>query len=167
MMIPSNMVQRSSQIEVPFFLAEREGLRNPELGFTDLIGVFTGAKNTEVSRNSLATKHKKHRLMAVLLVFGGEGGIRTLEPLLTVTRFPIVRARPATRLLQLFTRFLEALDYYNEFVPYCQARNAIFLEILKTARLIRFFDLTNGARDARILSVSSTERCPSGLRSWS
>ena len=25
---------------------------------------------------------------------GGEGGIRTLEPLLTVTRFPIVRARP-------------------------------------------------------------------------
>ena len=34
------------------------------------------------------------------LLFGGEGGIRTLEPLLTVTRFPIVRARPATRLLQ-------------------------------------------------------------------
>ena len=33
-------------------------------------------------------------------MFGGEGGIRTLEPLLTVTRFPIVRARPATRLLQ-------------------------------------------------------------------
>ena len=30
---------------------------------------------------------------------GGEGEIRTLEPLLTVTRFPIVRARPATRLL--------------------------------------------------------------------
>ena len=26
--------------------------------------------------------------------FGGEGGIRTLERLLTVTRFPIVRARP-------------------------------------------------------------------------
>ena len=31
---------------------------------------------------------------------GGEGGIRTLEPLLTITRFPIVRARPATRLLR-------------------------------------------------------------------
>ena len=27
-------------------------------------------------------------------LFGGEGGIRTLERLLTVTRFPIVRARP-------------------------------------------------------------------------
>ena len=36
----------------------------------------------------------------VLFPFGGEGEIRTLEPLLTVTRFPIVRARPATRLLR-------------------------------------------------------------------
>ena len=33
--------------------------------------------------------------------FGGEGGIRTLETLLTPTRFPIVRARPATRLLHM------------------------------------------------------------------
>ncbi len=46
------------------------------------------------------TKQQKHPLMWMLLLFGGEGGIRTLEPLLTVTRFPIVRARPATRLLQ-------------------------------------------------------------------
>ena len=35
------------------------------------------------------------------VLFGGEGGIRTLEPLLTVTRFPIVRARPTTRLLRV------------------------------------------------------------------
>ena len=33
--------------------------------------------------------------------FGGEGEIRTLEPLLTVTRFPVVRARPTTRLLHI------------------------------------------------------------------
>ena len=32
-------------------------------------------------------------------LIGGEGGIRTLETLLTPTRFPIVRARPTTRLL--------------------------------------------------------------------
>ncbi len=32
---------------------------------------------------------------------GGEGEIRTLEPLLAVTRFPVVRARPTTRLLQV------------------------------------------------------------------
>ena len=32
---------------------------------------------------------------------GGEGEIRTLEPLLTVTRFPIARARPTTRLLRM------------------------------------------------------------------
>ena len=35
----------------------------------------------------------------MLLSFGGEGGIRTLEELLTLTRLPIVRARPTTRLL--------------------------------------------------------------------
>ena len=39
------------------------------------------------------------------LIFGGEGEIRTLEPLLTVTRFPIVRARPATRLLRICSSF--------------------------------------------------------------
>ena len=33
--------------------------------------------------------------------FGGDGEIRTLEPLLTVTRFPIVRARPTTRHLRI------------------------------------------------------------------
>ena len=33
---------------------------------------------------------------------GGEGEIRTLEPLLTVTRFPVVRPRPTRRLLQIF-----------------------------------------------------------------
>ena len=43
-------------------------------------------------------KTKKTAIQAVFM-FGGEGEIRTLEPLLTVTRFPIVRARPATRLL--------------------------------------------------------------------
>ena len=37
----------------------------------------------------------------VVFLFGGEGGIRTLEPLLMVTRFPIVRARPTTRLLRI------------------------------------------------------------------
>ncbi len=36
---------------------------------------------------------------------GGEGEIRTLERLLTVTRFPIVRARPATRLLRKCSTF--------------------------------------------------------------
>ena len=36
--------------------------------------------------------------------FGGDGEIRTLEPLLTVTRFPIVRARPTTRHLHAFAQ---------------------------------------------------------------
>ena len=32
---------------------------------------------------------------------GGDGEIRTLEELLTLTRFPIVRARPTTRHLRV------------------------------------------------------------------
>ena len=43
--------------------------------------------------------------------FGGERGIRTLEPLLTVTRFPIVRARPTTRFLHWL------LGYYTNTFP--------------------------------------------------
>ena len=35
--------------------------------------------------------------------FGAEGGIRTLEELMTLTRFPIVRARPTTRLLHVWS----------------------------------------------------------------
>ena len=37
--------------------------------------------------------------MFVLFLYGGEEEIRTLEPLLTVTRFPVVRPRPTRRLL--------------------------------------------------------------------
>ena len=53
----------------------------------------------EGSKRQLSDKTKSHPNRDGFL-FGGEGGIRTLELLLTVTRFPIVRARPATRLLQ-------------------------------------------------------------------
>ena len=36
--------------------------------------------------------------------FGGDGEIRTLEELLTPTRFPIVRARPTTRHLRVLLK---------------------------------------------------------------
>ena len=36
--------------------------------------------------------------------FGGDGEIRTLEPLLTVTRFPVVRPRPTRRHLHVVIR---------------------------------------------------------------
>ena len=38
------------------------------------------------------------------VLFGGDGEIRTLEELLTLTRFPIVRARPTTRHLHVFAQ---------------------------------------------------------------
>ena len=66
--------------------------------------------------------------------FGGEGEIRTLEPLLTVTRFPIVRARPATRLLRVKTVFT-----FNSIELYHIAREksstiSFFLENIKIPR---------------------------------
>ena len=52
-----------------------------------------------------------------VLCFGGEGEIRTLEPLLTVTRFPVVRPRPTRRHLQscsINLSFITTLDYYTK-----------------------------------------------------
>ena len=46
-----------------------------------------------------------------LLFSGGEGEIRTLEPLLTVTRFPVVRPRPTRRLLHEYCRHYRADSY--------------------------------------------------------
>ena len=37
-------------------------------------------------------------------IHGGEEGIRTLDTLMRYTRFPIVRARPTTRLLHVCSR---------------------------------------------------------------
>ena len=71
-------------------------------------------------------KAKTSRFLSTLrFLFGGEGGIRTLEPLLTVTRFPIVRARPATRLLHRVKmkyawRSLRQLLYYSMNFFVCQ-----------------------------------------------
>ena len=41
---------------------------------------FAIAQNKEDSHGSLASKHKEHRLTAMLFVFGGEGGTWTLAP---------------------------------------------------------------------------------------
>ena len=43
------------------------------------------------------TKKKAGKFSDELTGYGGDGEIRTLEGLLTLTRFPIVRARPTTR----------------------------------------------------------------------
>ena len=64
--------------------------------------------------------------------FGGDGEIRTLEELLTLTRFPIVRARPTTRHLHVFAQekiyplfslpiIIHALRKVKEFFPACRA----------------------------------------------
>ena len=77
--------------------------------------------------------------------FGGEGGIRTLEPLLTVTRFPIVRARPATRLLRKCSAskilFYWRLKYNTTKKIVCQYLFKIFLKIILLINLDGFTDL--------------------------
>ena len=43
-------------------------------------------------------QNKNASIVSILtFLYGGDGEIRTLEELLTLTRFPIVRARPTTR----------------------------------------------------------------------
>ena len=64
-------------------------------------GLFLLLRNTPFS-NLFQKNNRVHE--SVPYHFGGGGEIRTLEPLLTVTRFPIVRARPATRLLHAVVR---------------------------------------------------------------
>ena len=61
-------------------------------------GYFSLSHRYAVLGSNLSPPTKKATLLGGFR--GGEGEIRTLEPLLTVTRFPIVRARPATRLLR-------------------------------------------------------------------
>ena len=50
-------------------------------------------ESTFESRNILSATKKDIRLD--VLFYGGKGGIRTLERVLAVTRFPVVRLRPA------------------------------------------------------------------------
>ena len=74
------------------------------------------------------------------VIFGGDGEIRTLEELLTLTRFPIVRARPTTRHLRVCSRnkiLTLQLGYYNAPERQSQAQFSLFQNImLDTARVI-------------------------------
>ena len=75
-----------------------------------------------MASKALPKCQKEDRLSAVLF-FGGDGEIRTLDTLLGYTRFPIVRARPATRHLHIVARLssayavflLDSESYYNRF----------------------------------------------------
>ena len=62
----------------------------------------------------------------------GEGGIRTLEPLVTVTRFPIARARPATRLLHSVFSFSDRSIRAS--AVFTESRLSVYHETQKKAR---------------------------------
>ncbi len=67
---------------------------------------FLNASDPHGFESLFDDKKQINHPIGVVYLFGGEGGIRTLEPLLMVTRFPIVRARPTTRLLRISQRLL-------------------------------------------------------------
>ena len=121
-----------------FYLAEKEGY--------GALSVYAGGSEPLAAKPSCSRLHSSKMLSRILdcfdeprgfsppcktkkppvwvvFCFGGEGGIRTLEPLLMVTRFPIVRARPTTRLLQTCVSVYKALDYYNS---YCHKNQVFF-----------------------------------------
>ncbi len=88
-------------------------------------GRFFSLSHREVflACSKLSLRQRKKGAIGTLCV-GGEGEIRTLEPLLTVTRFPIVRARPATRLLRICSafnfQFYQRLKYNITKLSLCQ-----------------------------------------------
>ena len=57
----------------------------------------------------LFTKIKTPRKLSVCKGFGGERGIRTLGTLLTYTRFPVVRLRPAQPSLHVLLNYVSRL----------------------------------------------------------
>ena len=107
---------------------KRQNLRAPDFTAPKCYRAFwTASTNPTGSQSRSYHKNKKRANPCgkAHFLFGGEGGIRTLEPLLMVTRFPIVRARPTTRLLQTRASVYKALDYYNS---YCHKNQVFFIE---------------------------------------
>jgi hypothetical protein len=64
-------------------------------------------------------KHNKRLLLPnrKSLYFGGERGIRTLGTLLTFTRFPVVRLRPAQPSLHKMILNLNRLNIVQQIIP--------------------------------------------------
>ena len=82
-------------------------------------GSRTGHRPVRYTFESLQSLMKKipHRVVGDLF-HGGDGEIRTLEELLTPTRFPIVRARPTTRHLRVAQETSYSLDSLDIISPH-------------------------------------------------
>ena len=90
----------------------------------------------------------------VLFTNGGDGEIRTLEPLLTVTRFPIVRPRPARRHLRMSAVSSTVFNSIYQNVKFCNLFRKVFLKFrvnLLYCRQTKWYTVTK-----------RYERCPKG-----
>lgn len=86
--------------------------------------------------------------------YGGEKGIRTLEALSTLTRFPIVRLRPAQPPLR------KALDHYNEKRRKCQEKNQKTL----AKKNYRWYTVENALIERVETPVFGAERTVTGCK---
>ena len=96
-----------------FCIWKRPGART---GSRPLPGVHRGQKRCRLDAGTAFWVKQKPgaRIGSRPLPGGGDGEIRTLETLLTPTRFPVVRPRPARRHLQNFLFYAEQLVLYCE-----------------------------------------------------
>ena len=101
----------------------RDDLQKPNTRF----GSFSWAWSGSLIGFQKVIKRKTSRVSRGF-PYGGEGGIWTLDTLLGYTRFPIVRARPATRLLQVCR--CNQLAYNTSCFPICQVLFFIFYKKL-------------------------------------
>ena len=94
----------------------------------------------EVPKSARHLKKKNRSLdfpLKTAVFFGGVGGIRTLEPLLTATRFPVVLVMTTSILLQLYflacgCDALSSMNYYNGQFSKSQGLFQIFLSFFET-----------------------------------
>ena len=104
---------------------------------------------------SMTEKRKEPKARICLgLSSGGEKGIRTLEALSTLTRFPIVRLRPAQPPLR------KALDHYNEKRRKCQEKNQKTL----AKKIYRWYTVGNALIERVETPVFGAERTVTGCK---
>ena len=79
---------------------ELYSIRASHNAMRDFVAIPYNVRGALIACQAWDLETKKELLVDKSSFFvGGEGEIRTLEPLLTVTRFPVVRPRPTRRLL--------------------------------------------------------------------
>ena len=87
---------------------------------------FASSLLVRIPHEPSSIKNKRAYLILIRSHFGGERGIRTPERVLAVTRFPVVRLRPAQPSLHIFG-FASVQKTFTLYPMDCQKSRAIFI----------------------------------------